>query len=82
MFRVGISLLVFSFLLRILRYYVEDASGATHPDGSGGRGSSNRTLTGSAAQRAHTPTPPPVFLLVGPSGPNEHEVTQRARGSS
>lgn len=50
---------------------------AAHHDGSGGQGSSDRTLTGSATWRAWTLTPSPTPLLAGPSGDDLGGVTRR-----
>lgn len=48
-------------------------------DGSGGRGSSDRTLTGSATEQAHTPTSPPTPLLTDQLGPDKREVPNELR---
>lgn len=45
-------------------------------------GFSDRTLTGSATQRARTPTPPPLPSFADPSKDDDRKVTLWARRSS
>lgn len=60
----------------------ENTDVVAHLEALDGRGSSDKTMTGSETLRAQSVTPPPILVGLGQAEQDNREVTPAARESS